>query len=646
MTEQADKPSLKQFLVRRRWWFFGGLVVLYALTFTGQWRVGRDSALYRGLGHTLAIGKGFTFSTFGRQQIYPGLPVMLAGLERTFGSTAVPALLIMQACAVGCLITTYKLVSLRFPKWVAVAVTFCMGVNGWFLQLSNEILTDIPFLFGMLLALYGWERLRAGSSPPPRDENGDDEPAPTRQRHWWKSLVILLVGLALAASMRPTFWILAGCWMAICIWGLIVGPRRGFYALCLGVLLTVWIAAMLLDPRVKGFNPLGGGYERDAVNALDSEHLIAGITRHAVEMIRREFAFAFFGQLWFPPLTEILTVVAIGASLLLWRINPLWTILVLATIATTIVMNAVPRYYIMVLPLLLIAWIMLWQRLARFVPPRWSDAVLLAGLLGVACMGFARCCKVIGEQHHLNRSEEDEGPKWKAVLEMGDVIRERVPQDGKVIGPAATIMAYASDRTVLMQRDLWPENLPPTQIPAHLQKLGIEYAVFPPVFYRKGDRVIRDLMERGVIVPVERVGRTQEMVLAKIRIENPPRDWRERPMADVMTAKGMRMVATATRPATMQYKKPPTTAQVRRAAKARRQAQIARIQRQEKEKRQMVAARRKMQEKKRKHTAATQRAARLATQPATTQPSTPPPLEHPPPATQPSTRPPRTRRRS
>src|SRR5207237_609591 len=83
------------------------------------------------------------------------------------------------------------------------------------------------------------------------------------------------------------------------------------------------------------------------------------------------------------------------------------------------VMNAVPRYYIMVLPLLLIAWIMLWQRLAQLVPPRWSDAVLLAGLLGVACMGFARCCKVIGEQHHFNRSEEDEGPKWKAVLEMG-----------------------------------------------------------------------------------------------------------------------------------------------------------------------------------------------------------------------------------
>src|SRR5439155_11008520 len=119
--------NLKRSIVRHRWWLFGGLVVLYALTFTGDWRVGRDSALYRGLGHTLASGKGFSFSTFGRRQVYPGLPLILGGLEKLFGGSAVPGLLIMQAFAAGCLITTYKLVSLRFPRCVAVTVAFCMG---------------------------------------------------------------------------------------------------------------------------------------------------------------------------------------------------------------------------------------------------------------------------------------------------------------------------------------------------------------------------------------------------------------------------------------------------------------------------------------------------------------------------------------
>src|SRR5438093_4781605 len=112
-------------------------------------------------------------------------------------------------------------------------------------------------------------------------------------------------------------------------------------------------------------------------------------------------------------------------------------------------------------------------------------------------------------------------------------------------------------------------------------------------------------MERGVIVPVERVGRTQDMVLAKIRIENPPGDWRSRPRIDVMTARGLRTVATATKPATVRARKAPTTAQVLRAAKARKQAQAARLQREVQRKRQIAVAQALATEKKKKHAAAT-----------------------------------------
>jgi len=55
---------------------------------------------------------------------------------------------------------TYRLIRLRFPQWVAIAVTTCTALNAWFLELTNEIRDDVPFLFGMMLSLYGWERLR------------------------------------------------------------------------------------------------------------------------------------------------------------------------------------------------------------------------------------------------------------------------------------------------------------------------------------------------------------------------------------------------------------------------------------------------------------------------------------------------------
>src|SRR5438552_18847154 len=80
----ATPEQFGPWIIRHRWWMLGTILVVYALSFTGEWRIGRDSALYRGLGHTLATGRGFTFSEFGRRQIYPGLPVMLAGLEPLF----------------------------------------------------------------------------------------------------------------------------------------------------------------------------------------------------------------------------------------------------------------------------------------------------------------------------------------------------------------------------------------------------------------------------------------------------------------------------------------------------------------------------------------------------------------------------------
>ncbi len=548
------KPAAAQikfipWITKYRWWIFGTLFVFYAIAFTGEWRIGRDSALYRGMGHGLATGHGFGYSEFGKRQIYLGLPLMLAGLEKVFGGSAVPPLIAMHLMAIGCLITTYKLVSLRFSQWLAICVTALVGFNGWFVELTNEILTDIPFLFGLLLALYGWERLRIwGIGEKPAGEAG--AVIERASKHPWVSLLILLVGLALAAVTRPTFWIVGFAWALVCLWGLLAGPGRKFYAICLSVLLVVWLAVLLLDPRVKGFNPLGGGYERDAMHSIQR----AGetIAKQLPEMLSGQLAYSLFGSKWGPGLTEAMTVVALAASLMLLRINPLWTLLIALTVITTLLMTTVPRYYTMVMPLMVLAWMLLAVEIAWRVPVKWADYVLILAVALIFVPSVSRVCKVIGEQRHLNRdARESDGPKWKHVLDMAEIVRKNVPQGAKVIGPGATIMSYVSDRQVLMWRDLMPANIPPQEYPEHLSKLGITHAVFPPTVYRKGENPIRDLMEHGVIVPVRRVSRTREMVLAQVQIVVPPGDWTQAPMVDVMTPHGVRTVATTTQPAAL-----------------------------------------------------------------------------------------------
>src|SRR5437764_8307580 len=82
--EMPDTP-LTRGIVKNRHILWITLAVFYLLAFNGTWRVGRDSALYRGLGHSLASGKGYTFGEFSSRQIYPGFPVLLAGMEKLFG---------------------------------------------------------------------------------------------------------------------------------------------------------------------------------------------------------------------------------------------------------------------------------------------------------------------------------------------------------------------------------------------------------------------------------------------------------------------------------------------------------------------------------------------------------------------------------
>ena len=580
---QPKIPWFTDLIVRHRRWLFAFSVLLYVVSFNGRWRVGLDSATYRGLARSIARGGGYQFTDFGSHHAYPGLPMMLAGVNKLVGENVFrPALaqFLIVLMALATVWLTYRVVKLHYPEWIAVSVACGLAVNSRFLELSNELLTDVPFLLGVLTAFYGWELLRAA---------GD-----SRKRAG--AISVLTIGLLLAAVMRPTFWVLGIAWLCACIWGLFTSQRK-FYLTCLFILLTVWVAFALVDPRERDssgnkiFAPLGGGYEREVITLVTESSSIEADSRVAVlaSRIRQELPklfkihlpVAFLGQVLPPFLSMTLTALLIASSFVLIRRHPVWFLLVIFTIGVTVMLSTAPRYYVMIMPPLILASLLLVKWLTDRIPGGWGDLVLFLWLGFVTVENLTRIVPFVISQHAVSISdsslkfyEKYRDGRFLPIIEMADVIHARVPPGERVIAPAAPIMAYLSDRQVMMERDILPLRRSARRYPEYLRAEGIRFAVFPASAYQDKDPELARLIRFHVIYPTRKIARTSGMILARCAIYVPPGDWRDGPSYPTLTkkfAKPIRKSATTRKATTQALKKKskPTRATTRAKRKLR-----------------------------------------------------------------------------
>jgi hypothetical protein len=547
--ERLVSNPITELIARFRFILFGILILLYAISFNGQWRPGQDSAIYRGLAANLAEGKGYVFGEWATQQVYPGLPLLLAGIQkvmhvpiddlRAAGALVfvdrridtIVSILAIQAMALLTLVVTYRLIRLHYPVWMAVCVTFGVGINSWFLQLSNELLTDVPFLFGVVVALYGWELLQS---------------ALTRAASA-RALLLIVIGLALAGSMRPMFWVVGVSWILVCGWALIRGDRRRFHSVTLIVLLVTWALLIVLDPRHQaGMEPFSATYERELHQVLpDSPQ---SIQRRLHEALRNELPAAFFGE-QMAPLSIVASLVLLGSCLLLFRRHTMWACMIFVAFAVTVLVSTTARYYIMVLPMMLLGWLLMLLAIVRRLPHRWGTVVLFLGLALVTCNNLTAAIGFIREQRSRPFLAHYKGGKYVQLLKMCDVVRQQVSEQDRVLGPLASLMSYVSGRTVLSQREV----LAGGPVPAYPQLMAdaqIGYAVFPGRAYRAKEPYISKLMEKNVIYPAKKLAWVDDWYLARIRVRVPRvPDWRDLP-------KGWTPPQPSTRPA----RKPPSTA--------------------------------------------------------------------------------------
>lgn len=509
----AQQSFLLRQIVRFRGLIFLFLALLLLAGFNGQWRVGRDSSLYRDVARNLANGQGYTHLGQPERHIYPGLPLLLAGIDKVFGPQdplrPTAALLIMMALAGLTLVVVYHLIKLHCPQWLAVAVTTGLGINSLFLESAHELMTDLPFLLGISLFLLGIARLSRAA----------------RARQLALPLLLALTGALLAVSTRPTFWFLALAWLATCLLGMLRSPKRLLYGLGLAAMLLLAVGWFLIDPRLAG-HILDGKYEAAVYNHLTQlssvdwrQRLDKTFDRHLPE--------AFFGFELFYPLGILLCPLLLLAIGLLLRRSTLWGLYVLVTLATTLLLGNVPRYYLMVMPLLLAAWGLFLAHIARRLA-RWRfapDLVLLLGLGLVTTSNLLQSMGFVLEQRGITRDFERKAfldtyrhGKMRPVVQLAQMIAAHVPQGQRVLGPEERITSYLSQRPVYHPADILPDDV--RQWRTTLTKERLAWCAYSPRF---SDEKRMKLLLAGRFIDVDRASLIEQdrLFLGRLLVVTP-----------------------------------------------------------------------------------------------------------------------------
>jgi hypothetical protein len=447
-SDQHDREPLSSRLLglvdRRRWWLFGAVTLLYAASFTGRWRVAPDTALYMELGRNLSEGKGFTYHGVHHNWYEPGLPYTIAASFHWFGEgNYVPLTLFMLACGVVSLWLTYHLFRLHAGRPTAVLMTLLLAITETFYRYCFQIVTDPPFLVGILSFLVGYEALARPDEPEGR--------AGSRRGPWW-GWVAIAVGTLVMVAYRPTIITFLGALGVATLYQLVRGPRRTRHVLIMVLTLACVFAFRKADPRRS--TPGEAAYREGMLKTLLTEKRSFALHRMFTvfipEMASEVTPEAVFGIELGTGVDEITSVAVVALGLALVTRRVLWGAWVAATVAQMAFWLPRERYYLPILPLLLYA---VWLA-ALWLQAHWRGAagrVAFAGvLLLITVPNILQDGNFVWEQHLRGISSTDlRDPGGRALVEMGELISKNVGENDIVIAEAARELTYFSRRKVI-----------------------------------------------------------------------------------------------------------------------------------------------------------------------------------------------------
>lgn len=121
------------------------LIIVHLAGVAGQWHPTPDSAIYLGLGRSLAEGEGYRFNGQTHTTFPPGLPGILAVLQRTFGEGYWAPNLFTALCGLGALVAAHRAMRRLASREVALAVVLATGLCFPYYSASHRILSEAPF---------------------------------------------------------------------------------------------------------------------------------------------------------------------------------------------------------------------------------------------------------------------------------------------------------------------------------------------------------------------------------------------------------------------------------------------------------------------------------------------------------------------
>lgn len=426
------------------------LIFVYLFGFNAQWRIEPDSALYLTVGRNLAQGQGYTYHGQRHHLAFPGLPLLFSAVFKLFGThTLVPALVIMLLIGAATLALTYRLFLLYAGRPTAVLLTFGLGISRLFYRYCFELLSDMPFLLGVMAFLVGFEAIFYRRS---RDHDEDQRPARAR----WFDWLLLVSGWLIAVAMRPSMWALLAAVVLALGWSAIRCPIRRPWALALiAAVLAAGATFWMLDPR-RGGSASMGEYE-DALFNATSTHLWAilhDLKPHIDKLFNATLSQALFGARLGPGLSELAGAAVILVCLTMLWDRPLWVLWVaMSFVMIVVAIEPLDRYFLEVLPLMIFAW---WRGIRWLnvklagVSPKWADWIF-AGLFILGGMtNLMRIGEFVVEQrrpHFLNAYKDG---RYASAHQVANLLHDRVGSRAWVI----TTAKFARTLTFLSQRNV------------------------------------------------------------------------------------------------------------------------------------------------------------------------------------------------
>ena len=390
------------------------VLLLYAAGINGQWRLGPDTATYATIGHSIYEDRGYTHPIEHADWASPGLPYLLALNFHLFGAqTMWPAVVLMWLMGLGTLATSYCLIRLHANRGTAVVVTCLLGITVTFYRHTLEVLTDIPFMWGLMLFLLGHERVQRGMG--------------LSAASW----LLIATGLLLMAVFRFVVLVVAAAIVLTCLIAAI--RRRRIGPALAGLLVLICLAVVrLVDPRNQGdWNLLLK--ESQTVDKLLYE--LPQTLMHAVTVNLPQILFeigpeALFGnKLGLDAMGGLVTIVAFAFGLSLARKRLIWGILVGLFLVQWLLFLPAVRYVLPILPLLAYGWWRAARCALAVVPGRWGVILAVGMIILWAGMNLPRTIGVVATQRSTPFAQHYENGRYMAIPRLGRELHSATEAD-------------------------------------------------------------------------------------------------------------------------------------------------------------------------------------------------------------------------